>query len=353
MEKKKIQIQTHSGGFHADDVTAVTLLTNFYNDLGHEVTIVRSRNPETFPESDILVDVGKEYNPLQGKFDHHQESCQETWNDKCSIPLSSVGMVWKEYGHLILKRFLKGKNVTEDDIKALKDKIYFSLILELDANDNGISTVEGGKRNYWSNLNLPSIISSCNGKDTTDDQKQDEKFSIAMTLVTQILEIKFNHVIESYFNHQKDLEYVRGMIDPSLEYLVVPSNCPTVYKCLSDLDPDFRIKFLVFLSDLEITVKTRGKEPFQNLVDILPQKILEKRLTDPDSLIFVHKNLFIAKSKTVETALEIIKLSLEYHNDIFNRVKRTLFEKSSLTKVAAVGAIGIVGSYLYLKSSDN
>ena len=106
-------------------------------------------------------------------------------------------MIWKHYGALILNTYLQQHSLESEDINKLVDKIYFSMILELDANDNGISNVEGGKRNYWDNLNLSSIIASCNGN-TTNDEEQDENFKKSMSIVTQILEIKFNDIIESY-----------------------------------------------------------------------------------------------------------------------------------------------------------
>lgn len=355
-----VQIQTHSGIFHADDVTAVTLLSNYYHDLDYEVKVIRSRDPETFSQSDILIDVGKVYDPENKKFDHHQESCNETWNDHTNIPLSSVGMVWKHYGALILNRFLEKWNnntASDEDIDNLVDKIYFSLILELDANDNGINLIEGGKRNYWSNLNLPSIVASCNEKNVNDIQTQDDNFRRAMILVTQILDIKFNYIINSYFDFQKDIQCVQSILDLDLEYLVIPTDIPTIYKCLKELDPEYRIKFLIFVSDEEITVKTRGKKTFENIVDILPEQILRRKLTHPEELLFVHKALFIAKCDTLNTAKEIVQFSLDIYNNMFSRVKRSLLDKSyyltrPLTKYAAVGALGIVGSYLYLKNSN-
>ncbi len=353
MNQDSIIIQTHSGKFHADDVVAVTLLSNYFNSLDVDVSIIRSRDPKTFSKSDILVDVGGKYDPEARRFDHHQKSCSETWNDTSKIPLSSVGMVWKHYGKLILSCLVEERSLSEEDLENLLSKIYFNLIIELDANDNGISNVDGGKRNYWSNLNLPSIISSCNGKEINDEE-QDEKFKKAMIMVTQILEIKFRDIIDSYINFKTDLKIVESLIDPELEYLIIPLQIPTIYKCLSELDPKFNIKFLIFCKDDEITVKTRGKKMFQNLVDILPDTILRQKLTTPEDLIFVHKNLFIAKCKTIQTALEIIKYSLEIHNSIFSKVKRfsSILGRRSLTGIAAASALGVVGGYLYLKTSD-
>lgn len=75
-------IATHDGPFHADDVMAVALLRTFVDP---DAEVVRTRDPARIDEADIVVDVGAVYEPVRGRFDHHQSTYQG--------PLSSAGMV--------------------------------------------------------------------------------------------------------------------------------------------------------------------------------------------------------------------------------------------------------------------
>ncbi len=75
-------VATHDGPFHADDVMAVALIRTFYDA---EATVVRTRDPARIAQADLVVDVGAEYAPAEGRFDHHQASY--------TGPLSSAGMV--------------------------------------------------------------------------------------------------------------------------------------------------------------------------------------------------------------------------------------------------------------------
>jgi len=91
-----VKILTHNGRFHADDVIACELLSLLEDG---NVEISRSRNLDDLDQYKWIVDVGKQYIPEHGRFDHHQEECTETWPGT-SILLSSSGMVflhlWRE-----------------------------------------------------------------------------------------------------------------------------------------------------------------------------------------------------------------------------------------------------------------
>lgn len=77
-----LQIATHSGPFHADDVLAVALIRAFVDP---EAQVVRTRDPERVAAADVVVDVGAIFDPSSGRFDHHQATY--------TGPLSSAGMV--------------------------------------------------------------------------------------------------------------------------------------------------------------------------------------------------------------------------------------------------------------------
>ena len=87
-----MQVATHDGSFHADDVFAVAALRMAHPGL----EIVRSRDPGVLAEADLRVDVGLRDDPATGDFDHHQRGgAGERPN---GIPYASFGLVWRRYG---------------------------------------------------------------------------------------------------------------------------------------------------------------------------------------------------------------------------------------------------------------
>lgn len=77
-----LRVATHDGPFHADDVLAWALLRTYVDG---EAELVRTRDPARLAEADIVFDVGGEFDPARGRFDHHQATYEG--------PLSSAGMV--------------------------------------------------------------------------------------------------------------------------------------------------------------------------------------------------------------------------------------------------------------------
>lgn len=119
--KKKKVIVTHGGGYHADDVFACAALSLLYND---RIKILRSRDPEIIARGDIVLDVGGEYDPARGRFDHHQIGGAGIRPN--GIPYASFGLIWKEFGEQI------------GGSRYVQEVIENKLVLSIDANDNGI-----------------------------------------------------------------------------------------------------------------------------------------------------------------------------------------------------------------------
>ncbi len=82
-----LQLATHDGPFHADDVLAAALVRNF---LDSEATVVRTRDSQVLKAADLVFDVGGIFDPIAARFDHHQREYQGK--------RSSAGMVldWLE-----------------------------------------------------------------------------------------------------------------------------------------------------------------------------------------------------------------------------------------------------------------
>ena len=79
-----MRIVTHSGKFHADDVLAWSLLCHFHPS-GTQFTLERTRDATIHEAADIVFDVGGIYDPVNGRFDHHQNEYKGS--------LSSAGMM--------------------------------------------------------------------------------------------------------------------------------------------------------------------------------------------------------------------------------------------------------------------
>ncbi len=329
-----IVIATHDKRFHVDDVGAVSLLASYFNTCDpndHKLTvkIIRTRETTLLENADILVDVGGVYDPDHYRYDHHQVECNETFSftvpGSTIIPMSSIGMVWKHHGQAILARYIESQSNFSSienwtsHIPILYQEVYSKIIQEIDAHDNGIPMMEGGKRNYWSNLNLPSIISSLNTSNTNDEEAQMQAFRQAIELFGKIFEIKLSEIITKYFDYQTDLLTVKSLLEESSEeYLIINRRINTIFKCLNKLDPDYRVKFLIIREESETesskekeyTVKTRSRRetPYQPLIVLNSAERLKELF---DDIIFVHKNGFIAKTKSLESALGIIQTAVQ------------------------------------------
>jgi len=307
-------IQTHDGKFHADEVGAVALLSSYFNNKDIKIHILRSRNIDSFETSDILVDVGGIYNPETHRYDHHQEDCNETFIDTSQTPLSSVGMIWKHFGKEILEMFINSldylsvpQNWSEEDIDNLHTEIYFKVIREIDAHDNGIISVEGGKRNFWENLHLSQVISSMNSTNTSNDIEQITNFLKGMELFNQIFEIKTIEIINKYCAFSNSCETLNQIISkfPDENYLIIDQDIPFIYKCLNKLDWKRKYKFIIFSSSpKEVKIRTRSRK--DNFYKPIIPLYVGKENTD---IIFIHKALFIAKTKTLESAIELVNSS--------------------------------------------
>lgn len=113
---------THDGSFHADEVTACSLLLLF--NLIDRDKIHRTRDPGILEKCEYVCDVGGIYSPEIKRFDHHQIEYKG--------PMSSAGMVLL---------YLKEKGILEPH---LYEAFNRSLVWGVDAHDNGVAKLEPG-----------------------------------------------------------------------------------------------------------------------------------------------------------------------------------------------------------------
>jgi len=158
---------THFGQFHADEVSAVSLLRSFYTD--NDLLVVRIPHQQNISEVEALLkdfvteifvlDVGRVYSPSDLKFDHHQFS-----KDECQ--LSSAGMIYS---------WLKEK----DKISSRVAKELDNVIKNIDANDIGIRPFNPGE--------LAWVVSNLNSDNVYETTLQNNQFSKAVGLISEVL----------------------------------------------------------------------------------------------------------------------------------------------------------------------
>ena len=119
-----MQVATHPGNFHADDVFAVAALELVHGPL----EVVRTRDADAQAAADLRVDVGGRHDPASGDFDHHQKGgAGEREN---GIRYASFGLVWREYGERLAG--------SAEAAAAIDER----LVCGVDANDVGQTLVD-------------------------------------------------------------------------------------------------------------------------------------------------------------------------------------------------------------------
>lgn len=291
-----ITIAVHDRSFHADDVTAVAILSLYFKQQGKRVKIIRTREQSVFEKADIVCDVGGIYDSSKNRFDHHQTG--GAGNRENGVPYASVGLVWKKFGKELCAPF---------DI--LVEKIDRECIQFIDANDNGY---DFGQKSEISPLPLPAffMIYNTTWKERPDfcKQKDYKRFLYAVKLAEQFFS-RYIHVSKQSIEASEKIREVYEQSDDK-EILI--------------FDTDFTRP--VFISHL-----LNYSEPLFHIypdrsgtwsIETVPASFgsFEKRITFPrewaglrdsqlqeiagnSDLIFCHNALFLCKAKTKESAI--------------------------------------------------
>lgn len=119
-------IVTHAANFHTDDVFAVATVELFFEQKKEKTKLIRTLDQKIWEKGDIVLDIGRIYNPKKNRFDHHQTGGAGTRSN--GIPYASFGLVWKKFG-----KSISGSQ----DIADIVDE---NMIMHIDADDNGVST---------------------------------------------------------------------------------------------------------------------------------------------------------------------------------------------------------------------
>jgi uncharacterized UPF0160 family protein len=277
---------THSGTFHADEVTACALFLLF--DLIDLDKIYRTRDQALLEECFYVCDVGGIYDPYKNLFDHHQASYKGE--------LSSAGMVMLHF---------KQKQLISE---ALYDYLCKTLIHGIDAHDNGRSEAEPGVctfSNVISNF-VPARYDAC-------PEEQDTAFFRAVDFALGHLQRSLQR-----FNYMQSCKKkVIEAMATNQKYLLFDEPLPWIDAFFENGGEFHKAEFVIMPSVDHW--KLRGIPPVssERMKVRVPQPLSWAGLLDEElrkasgieGAIFCHKGRFISVWKTKEDvfkALDVI-----------------------------------------------
>lgn len=257
--KNTINIITHNGVFHADEVFACGLIEVFK---GTNLKIIRTRDQKTIEAAkqngDFIIDVGGQYNG-KNLFDHHHDQKLK----------SSAGLIWESLG--------------------LQDQ--YPLISELvdiiDQQDLGIKMAGA--------FELPNIIKRLNGA----WNEQDENFKKAVLLVIDI--------IISMKAEQEELERAKAIVENAMA-----KESPV--EGVLELE-EFTMKWSSFVNSQKTphirAVMWQDPHTGEQKAQVVPVQEGSMEFSvegfEPDpSMTFVHKNKFFCVAKDRETMIKYL-----------------------------------------------
>ena len=285
----EITVVTHSGNFHADDVFSIAVLKHVLPSF----KLVRTRDKALIESADIVVDVGGEYNPDTGRFDHHQRGgAGEREN---GTPYSSFGLIWKKYGLVLC-----------DNNQAVADRVDSGLVSNIDAIDCGYvkGVVEG--------ITLSQTLSMFNPT-WEEEGNFDECFNEAVDFAARLL----TRFIASAHGSVNAKAIVAKAIENAEDARVIVLEKYTPWKkTVHILSSD--ALFMVYPSHSgQWILQTVPVEPgsFED------RKSLPKAwagLSDEefqvetglDDAVFCHNGLFIAGTKSFESTMKLAEVAL-------------------------------------------
>lgn len=297
--KRPVTIVVHDGSFHADDVTAVALLSLYFKQQNRRVKIIRTRVQSVIEKADIVCDVGGIYDPEKNRFDHHQAGgAGEREN---GVPYASVGLVWKKFGKELCAPY-----------DSLVEKIDRECIQFIDANDNGYDF--GQKAEGISSLSFSSSFMIYNGtwKEKEDSCDTDDyyRFLYAARFAEQFFDryilvskqsMEASEIVKQAYEQSQDKEIL--VFDKNLTRTVFIAHLVNYPEPLFHIYPDRSGTWSV-----EVVPASFGS--FEKRISFpsewagLRDEELQKVANDTD-LVFCHNACFLCKTKTREGAIRI------------------------------------------------
>ncbi|MBL8339135.1 MAG: MYG1 family protein [Rhodoferax sp.] len=301
-----LQIATHNGSFHADDVFGVAVLQLLHP--GAE--LIRTRDPRLIAEAPFAVDVGGEWDAARGRFDHHQRGFDGRRPN--GVVYASAGLVWAAHGAALVERLFDLQDPTL--AQAIADDLDEQLVQHLDRADTGASHGAPGL------FGLSALIGQFNatwdhpGAADKDGQAHRTGFERALALLTPVLlasldQLRARHLGARFVRDAQRLHDGR--------VLLLPRSSLPWKELVSREMPD--VLFVVYPDSTDaqhqVHVVTVEPQSFTARQD-LPRAWAGLRdaelaaVTGVADAVFCHNGRFIAGAGSLQGALRLAELAL-------------------------------------------
>lgn len=284
-----LTVVTHNGNFHADDVFSIAVLKHVYPSFN----LVRTRDKALMDSADIVIDVGGQYDPDAGRFDHHQRGgAGEREN---GIPYSSFGLVWQKYGLALC-----------DNNQAVADRVDAGLVSTIDAIDCG--HVEGVQQG----ISLSQTISMYNP--TWEESPEFDKcFDEAVEFASRML----TRFIASASGSVNAKAIVAKAIESSEDPRVIVLEKYTPWKKTVHILSSEALYMVYPSHSGQWILQTVPVEPgsFEDRKSLpkawagLSDEDFQAK-TGLDDAVFCHNGLFIAGTKSFESTMKLAEVAL-------------------------------------------
>ena len=264
-----MKIVTHSGLFHADEVSAVALLRAFEFEV--EVKRLPHQTPvEELDHYDMVIDLGRRFDGIK-YFDHHQNK----ESDK-----ASAGLVWD---WIQSQLSIEGKYPVIDNLVSM-----------VDAQDTGAR--KAGK------FEFPQIVTSCNAPNIYGAE-QDEAFAEAVAFAEKfILSIKREQ--DEISRAEEICSRAKVLSDEGLPDIVELPEFHRLWNTQINGEKRPEIEAVIWFDQTQqkwkaqVTPKKPGSFEFNG-----------RKFLPNDSMEFVHAAGFFAVCKDRETMIGFLKTS--------------------------------------------
>ena len=319
--QKKLNLFTHNGPFHADEVFATAMLSL----MAEEINVVRGSDEE-LPEDPlnwIIYDIGG------GELDHHTPENKE--NNGCHpgtlIPYAACGLVWRKY----YKEILNEQGCPESYFEQVYSRMESSLILGIDAADNGVNPVQEALREIdLSEDEKKELVFQSNTAYTLSDMIRDfnppwnstmdymDAFNDAVSFSREI----FLNRLDSILSALDGADYVRSCISFSSEHILFLDRFAPwegILYSLSGYDPKARdIWYVVFPSNRSgwnVQCALRNSDDRTSYRHPLPASWYGLRYQELSGVcgiegaVFCHPSGFLAGTRTQQEAMAMARLA--------------------------------------------
>ncbi|WP_157504663.1 MYG1 family protein [Dyadobacter beijingensis] len=253
-------VVTHDTTFHADDVFAVAMLTQFH--AGFNLIRTRDENILNYALLDpqiVVLDVGGQYEPEKLNFDHHQDT---------ALP-SAASLIYQHFNDRICPKPAQPYFEEFVSVIDLLDTNRGNIYGQLDALPAGFRTVD-------------NLIKGFN-RDVTDPTQQDKQFRLAVDFAVDIVK---NEKHFALLRNRLETDYRRREI--------LPNNVAL----LTEYHPDWKTKkdhvFAVMPHANGWQIQSRD-----TTIDKVPETI-----SKCNGFIFRHGSGFMAVVKDRQVAVE-------------------------------------------------